>query len=162
MSGYGFSQKQNGRHYRPQVARAWAAHCGRTGESVFDHAARERWYRHQLVTRFNVYTTKQLDQKRDFEEAMALFEAIEGKSITWQLKAADGDKNRLRFLIRERCRILHGNEDYIQAVCDQMGFGYFDDLTVKDLYKVFQAFDTHVRRLGAVGAIQRTFERATA
>lgn len=145
----GFTRKQHARYYRPQIDRAWFAHCRRNNLDVGNDTAQDLWYRKELVAALGVYTTKQCDRKKDFETLMAHFEAIEGCSIQWQMKLASGDHRRLLHLVRARAQALGVTEEYIQGIADQMGFAELADLYVEQLTKLLYAIDKQVRRSAA-------------
>lgn len=146
----GFSRQQQGRYFRPQVARAWAAHCRRTSDNFFDAVAKDKWYRAALMECLQVYTTKECNQKEDFETAMAHFEAIEGVSIEWQMKAAHGDKIRVMWLINKRLKALDQPESYADDIAHNAGFGDVDDCQHDQLVIVLRALDMQLRRHGPV------------
>jgi len=47
-------------------------------------------------------STKDLDPARGFERACAHFEALAGDSFEWQIKAENGDENRVRHVVERR------------------------------------------------------------
>jgi hypothetical protein len=145
------SSAQQGR-YRPLVAKAWDKAAGREGWSLFDRAARDAWYRKQLVEVLGIYTTKQADQKRDFETLMAHFEAICGDSLYWQLRLATGNKRRVLYHLRRMLLRIGADDAYLQAIADQMALGDVEALEPVDLRQLLIALDVHVKRHDAAYA----------
>ncbi len=149
----GFSGPQQA-HFRPLVERAWHVHCNRTGRRRFDRAARDAWYRQNLMESVGTYTTKELNQVSDFDEVMLHF-AIIADDKYWIDRLSQGDERRMRYLIKKRLSDLDELDpftkhtwDYARATYAQMGLPKTIETTpARLLWKVFQALDTHVRQL---------------
>lgn len=115
-----FSRNQHIVHFRPMVARAWAAHCSRLRTAPVDKAAaKDAWYRAELRAALGVDSTNDANPKADFEKAMAHFEAIAGDSIEWQLKLFSGDARRVLHEIRDLCRHYDLDEAYARGIARQ-------------------------------------------
>ncbi|MCX6994166.1 MAG: hypothetical protein NT011_13630 [Kiritimatiellaeota bacterium] len=153
-----FSPGQQGK-YRPLVARAWQAHCLRTGQNPDVDSAHETWYRKQLMDACGIYTTKQANQTTDFDGLMAHFAAIAGDE-GWTLRTAEGDERRLRYLIRREMERGGLTEQYVQGIARNMGFlpqsgvapgaktdaAFFDDLPADHLRRIWIALVRHNKR----------------
>lgn len=105
--------------FRAVVRAAWAVHAPANGLDPSDRAAERAWYEAELHRAAGVRTTKDLGRGREFEAAMAHFEAIVGADITWQLRAATGNRRRLKHLIHSRIRGANVDEAYMRGIAAQ-------------------------------------------
>lgn len=134
----GFSRKQHG-FFRPMVAAAWEAHCKRNAlpsaqlqllepdevkSAVAERIEKSRlsetqraWYEDNLEAACgkNKRSTTICDPKRDFEHAMAHFEAIARNGIYWNMRVHGGDARRIAWNIGELCRKHDVEEDYMRG-----------------------------------------------
>ncbi len=152
-----FSRGQHAFHFRPLVAKAWAAHCRATmpppalAEALErDNRAKDKWYRANLHEACGVYTSVELNQKDDFERAMAHFEAICGDDFTWQLKLLKGDARRALHEIQAVCREADFDEDYAAGIARQaLGLDtrpLLENLKAPKLVVVLRALKIQARR----------------
>lgn len=95
-----FSRRQQG-HFQPLKQRAWLAVCRREQIDPQDKAAARAWYEQELFYATRHTSTTECDGKRDFEYAMAHFEALADESIYWQMRKHGGDKRRIIHEIRQ-------------------------------------------------------------
>jgi hypothetical protein len=139
------------------VNRAWYVHCGRVmpdglADSMRrDKAHKERWYREELMAACGVDTSLKLDPRRDFEVAMAHFEAIIGDNFAWQLKLFSGDRRRILFKIRDLSKQYDLDDGYIMGLARKAlkreSTPDLDELVPEHLIKVLNAVRAHVRTL---------------
>lgn len=105
--------------FRLLVKAAWYAHIRENpGTCGAEHPARPHrpWYEAELFTATGQHSTKDLNAGRDYELAMAHFEALVGESLQWQMKAARGDARRILHAL-DQIREDHGiGEPYLRAV----------------------------------------------
>ena len=150
-----FSRKQQS-HYRPLVKKAWAATCARAGQSPNNKGAFEVWYRDQLMDSMQVYTTKELNQADDFDRLMGHFAEIAGDEY-WIDRLSRGKERRMIHLIKGKLKDLDtadpGNKHtwaYAMSIYDHMHLpAQIEECPAQLLWKVYQALDTHVRRLNS-------------
>jgi len=113
-----FSRAQQG-IFRPLLQRAWEVHCRRNAGCASDRAARDIWYRGELLAEFGVDSTRDMTQTRDFEQVMAHFESITGDSLTWGLRIFDGDSRRILHEV-DKITKKHGwDGDYLRRIARQ-------------------------------------------
>jgi hypothetical protein len=149
-----FSRAQHIAHFRPMVGRAWAPTRARLMMQALpagEIARRRRaWYERELQAKFGVTSTNDLNPKKDFEEAMAHFEAIAGDSIEWQLKLFSGDARRVLHEIRDLCRNFDLDESYARGIARQaLQLDALPDigaLDAKSLVTVLRALKIHAAR----------------
>lgn len=114
----GFSNGQQGK-YRPMVDAAWTRYCSLHPEALQaadKAAARRAWYEEELEIATGQTSTTRCDRKRDFEAAMAHFEAIAGNGIYWNLRVYGADARRIAHNIRELCQANDVEEDYMRGM----------------------------------------------
>lgn len=105
--------------YRPLVDQAWKQHCTANAKPQKDKAAKEEWYRQELVKCLGKPSTKSANKSTDFEKAMAHFEAICGDSIEWGMRYYKGASRRIIHSLNE-ITVKHGiDEDYCRRVARQ-------------------------------------------
>lgn len=155
----GFSPRQQA-DYRPVVAKAWLARCGRLGIFPNERGAKDAWYRDELMECLGENTTGRCNQTTDFDIAIRHFAQIAGDEY-WTTRIADGPERRLRFLIEQRLSQM-GQIDggtytwtYAVGIFRHMFPGAsaehasMDDCPAKILRKVFIALDRQAARLRA-------------
>lgn len=149
-----FTPKQQA-HYRPMVSKAWLAHCAQQGIAPNNEAFRAEWYRAELIAAGGWYTTKQCDHVKDFDTVMLHFALIANDDY-WITRIAHSDQRRQFWLINLRLKELSELEhtehtwEYARSIYHHMNLPlHMRDCPADLLWKVFQALDTHVRRLQA-------------
>lgn len=110
----GFSKRQQP-EFRVLVAAAWKAHCASQGLTP-SAKPDEAWYRAQLRGATGHESTKDCNAGRDYEDAMAWFEEIEGTSIKWQLRRANGDARRLLHDLNALCASHDVTPEYLRRI----------------------------------------------
>lgn len=91
----GFTPAQQGK-FRPLVEAAWLGHAAREGLDPKCGKLRRAWYESELLHSVGVNSTIPLDHGRDFDCAMAHFEALADDGSTyWQARAENGDLRRI-------------------------------------------------------------------
>lgn len=122
------SGQQNSR-FRPMVGRAWLAVCARTGARPNDRAAKEKWYRKELLSGPGFYSTKQIGSVEQFDGLCLHFAVIGGNQgeIDYWSKAAE---RRALWRLRESLRAAGKSEAYALGVARNMGYG---DLPLEEM-----------------------------
>ncbi|MFH0907159.1 MAG: hypothetical protein V1929_00150 [bacterium] len=142
--------------FRPLVDAAWVKTCARSG--VLDpenKSAREKWYRAELMKALGIYTTKEDVAREKFAQLCAHFEQEIGNSCYWTIRAEQSEEVRqIRWWIDQALIRIGGDWRYAQGIIGQMQFpgDCLEDLNIGQLHKVFQALDTHLRRIRIEGA----------
>ena len=93
----GFTRSQHGK-YRPIVEAAWQRHAA--AENIDPKSASERrsWYEGQLLAATGFSSTTALDAGRDFDAAIAHFEALADNGETyWQQRVETSDLRRILY-----------------------------------------------------------------
>jgi hypothetical protein len=144
--------------FRTLVKRAWekavAAHGWKFANATQERAAKDAWYRSQLHDELGVFTTKQLSAHDDYAKLCAVFEALVGDSIYWQLRAHGGkdaeQRRRLLHAIKDLCAQHDLDENYARGIARQSlkaeSTPLLDTLSPGQLLAVLQALKMHVRR----------------
>lgn len=147
-----FTARQQ-RRYRALVEAAWQADRARGRAEPGAAAARDAWYRAQLREAIGLDSTRGASATHDYDAACLHFATIAGddESIGYFCGAVE---RRYRYLIACRMRDLSDidrqpvNWLYVRAMWQHMRLP-LDMYTAPadSLRTVFQALDTHVRRL---------------
>lgn len=141
------TRKQQTKSYRPLVGRAWRAYCYRECITDSTDASKEDWYRAELLKACGVNSSTLLDPRAGFERAMAWFEAIVGDSTYWQLRAINGDANRVLHLLKETARLLRFSDEYVGTIMRRMELKKpLRQCTADELLKLRIALLYHVGR----------------
>ncbi len=147
-----FTPRQQG-IFRPLVQRAWASYCEREGREAGNRTERDNWYRGELLTVIGVDSTKDCDQVRDFDSIVAHF-AILANDAFWIDRTSKASEIRMRYWIGRRLSDLdkltnqEHHWDYVVGIYRHMNLpADMEDCPAQLLWKVFQALDTHVRRI---------------
>jgi len=132
------------------VAGAWAIHCRDTSQDRSDRAARDAWYRAELIECLGKDSTKTASATRDFEAAMAHFESIFGDSIYWQMAQFRGDARRVLHELDAICERHNIDEDYLRRIA-RVALKFdappqLIDLTPDQLLIILRAARIHARR----------------
>jgi hypothetical protein len=155
MSRLGLTPRLQGL-FRPLVLKAWLAHCERDAAlDPMDVEAEARWYRSVLMDRFGFDSTKAIDPAnvKQVDELFQAFAQISGdeQEIDYWSRC---EERRMLYLIRkslERISELeHFTADwkYVRAMWAHMNLPLTpDEAPAEILHTLFQALDTHVRRL---------------
>ncbi|MFH0878582.1 MAG: hypothetical protein V2A34_02605 [Lentisphaerota bacterium] len=139
--------------FRPLVARAWLVHCALEGTAPNNKASREQWYREELSKAGGWFTTKECNHVHDYDTCMLHFAMIAGDEY-WINRIAHSDQRRQFYLINLRLDDLSRLEghvydwNYARAIYRHMHLPErMHDCPAEILWKLFQALDTHVRRI---------------
>lgn len=104
-----FSKPQQG-HFRPLVSAAWSVRCRESGADPRDAAAKDAWYREQLLTCTGLPSTSALDGGADFDAAMQHFEALADAGTYWAQRAESGNFRRIiHAVFRGRPAVIDGD-----------------------------------------------------
>lgn len=138
--------------YRALVKRAWQAHAMRSRldpESAYDRD----WYAAQLQECLGVSSTAQANKIEDYDRACLHFAEIAGDDTAIGYFTAAVER-RVVYWIKRRMADLSYIErqavdwPYVRAIYSQMHLPLtMEEAPAQLLLKVFQALDTHVRRL---------------
>lgn len=160
----GFTRKQQG-VFRPMVIAAWQRHCQLHSEvlrAVDKVAAKRAWYEAELEAATGETTSAALDPKRDFEAAMAHFEAVAGNGIYWNMRVHGSDARRIAHNIRELCQANEVDEDYMRGMARRsLRLSEFDplpdlaSLEYEQLIVLMGELKRFLRRGGRPGVKQR-------
>lgn len=116
------------RRQQPEFQRlwklAWTAFCeseGEAGLALFaDKDAKDAWYRDQMERATGHRSSKDCNPGRDYDRAMAHFEAIAGCDVKWNLKLYGGDAKRMLHAVRKNANACGVDELYLRGVARQM------------------------------------------
>jgi len=151
----GFSRAQQP-EFRALVAAAWIAECKREGRAVSLKPERD-WYERELTLATGHDSTCDCNAGRDYDLAMAHFEALAGGSIKWGMRIYSGDVKRMLHELRKDCaevaiRAAGVNEEYLLRAL-QRGFGTRQpwEVSREDLIVIVGEVKRHVRRRLAAG-----------
>lgn len=141
-------------HYRPLVDRAWMVECQNTGAAPNSKAAKNDWYRNQLVQAIGVYTTKQCNCAEDFDRVMLHF-AIIANDEYWITRTTSSGERRMMYQIKRYMRDLAWLEkekitwEYIRGIYKQSGQlpSRLSNCPAATLRKLLAMLDTHIRRI---------------
>lgn len=141
-------------HYRGILQEAWKAHCQRLGQNPAWDGAFDGWKAEHLVEAIGKPSTKTASQVLDFDLVMLHFAQIAGNDY-WIKRASTNAERRMRYVIGQFLRELGRVEgraldwSYVQGIHKHMGIiPPMDDCPVDLLWKILQALDTQIRRLG--------------
>ncbi len=142
-----FSRPQQSQ-YRQFVRHAWLQHCR---DEQLPIAPMDRdWYEAELVVATGHRTTSECNAGRDYDHAMAHFEALARAGVKWQLKLSRGDAIRLAHNIREVCANHDLDEDFMRGIARQAlrldTLPELVKLSPDDLMIVLRACKQHVTR----------------
>jgi hypothetical protein len=142
--------------FRPLVTKAWLAHCERNVDldpmSSIDHSI---WYRKVMMDKFHFDSTKAIDgdNVKQVDELFQLFAQISGDEheIDYWSRC---EERRMLYHIRKRLEriseLQHFVADwkYVRAMWSHMNLPLTpEEAPAEILQTLFQALDTHVRRL---------------
>ena len=148
----GFSPSQQPR-FRGLVKAAWQAHATMNGISVDADGAYETWYRSELHQAIGYNSTKDANAVEDYDLACLHFACIadDFNAIDYFSAAAE---RRMSHLIRRGMDTLTKLEgrrvdwSYVRSIYTNMDLPLTrEEAPAALLRKVYQALDTHVRRL---------------
>lgn len=148
----GFTPSQQPR-YRDLVARAWLAHIEREGIARRDDTIYASWYRANLMECIGVSSTAQANRIEDYDRACLHFAEIAGDDKAMAYFAAAVER-RVDYWIFRRMKDLSLLErrridwSYVRSIYEHMKLPLqLEEAPAEVRMKVFQALDTHVRRL---------------
>jgi hypothetical protein len=144
----GFTRGQQP-EFRVLVKQAWGVHCRTEGIDSKDSSHRA-WYEGELLFATGHDSTTSCNAGRDYDRAMAHFEALAMAGIKWQMKIHTGDANRILFQLQE-ITDEHGiDADYLRGVARQMlrreELPELHRLTRDQLILILGEVKRHVRR----------------
>jgi hypothetical protein len=144
----GFSPGQQAQ-FRPMVQAAWV----RSTDGRSDQKPDRDWYERELFAATGCRSTTDCNRGKDFDKAMAHFEQLAGNGIKWTLKAANGDRTRLLYLIESEARAGgYPYPEYVVAIARtpfeklNRPFPGLEALVVEDLVKLLGKLKRAVRR----------------
>ena len=132
---------------------AFAAYTAEAERLQGNLPPREEWRRQLNMRITGKYSTKQMNQTKDFDAVMMEL-AILADDDYWINRLSTSDERRLRHVIEwfiydlEFLMKTSIDWKYIQGICKQAGYSdSLMDCPINHLAKVMQMVDTHVRRL---------------
>ena len=105
--------------FRMLVKRAWDRHCLADSVNPSDKAAHRAWYEAELLDATGHASTSDCGGGRDYDRAMAHFEALAGTGVKWNLRLHGGDAVRMLHEIR-KVGGKEVDEHYLRAVARRM------------------------------------------
>jgi hypothetical protein len=149
----GWTPSQNAR-FAELVDKAWTEELRRG--SVAQDETFQDWFA-QHLEQAGIYGQSAPDRRESFDRVMALFAVIAGDEY-WIAKTAQAAEDRMRYVIRglmAQLSELTGDPvdwNYCRAIYTRMDLPLsIEEATAAWLWKLLQALDTHVRRLGRQG-----------
>jgi len=143
----GFTDGQNP-VFAQLVDKAWQAVCGRSATRLPFHA----WLDSELES-CGIIGRRARDHVEQFEEVMSHFAVIAGDTF-WIERTAEASERRMRHLIELKMQELGEIEgepvdwQYCRSIYSHMHLPRtMDEANAGWLWKIFQALDTHIRRL---------------
>lgn len=136
--------------FRQMVHAAWLAHC--RAERIAPGLKPDRaWYEAELEEATGHASTSACSAGRDYDLAMAHFEAITGVSIKWQMRVYSGDAKRMLHELRGLISPKDGvDEDYLREVArNALGLDEPPQLHLiprEGLVEIIQTVLRHLRR----------------
>jgi hypothetical protein len=106
--------------WQGMIRAAWKAHCLREGLTSAPGQFDRGWYERELSFATGRTSTIECNAGRDYDFAMAHFEALAGSGIRWQMCAHTGDARRLLHELSRFSHTHHLDEDYLRKVARQM------------------------------------------
>jgi len=147
------SRAQQGK-FRPLARQAWLRHCLTKDLNESDRDGEREWYERQLFDVLGARSTKDVSITPDRYHDLMLHFAQLAKDEKWLSRLATEQERRMRWLIGQRLDAIAHLEgkpvpwEYAVATYVHMDLPLtLEDTPAEYLYKVFQALDTHVRRL---------------
>jgi hypothetical protein len=122
----GFSGAQQGRHFRPMVAKAWVHHCqaenlGATAAvQGAKHPDYRGWYERELELATGCRSTMECDPRRDFNLAMAHFEVLTWDGVYWQRRLHECDAENILWHVNRIVEHHSLDERYLRGWARQM------------------------------------------
>jgi hypothetical protein len=140
------------------VQRAFAAYCAKCGGSPTDRIAKEKWYRQELIARFGICTTKELEPIiPDILDALLLHFALLADDQYWIDRATRGPEIRAMWQLKQAMDKTRINWQYVHGIALQMGFltstddganieRTISELPIELITKIISALRTHLYR----------------
>lgn len=142
--------------YFPLQHRAWHAHCDRVERlDEDDHKAEDAWRHAEQLAAVGKESVGKMSPIDDFDAMMLHWAVIaddEDEIKYWTTAKERRMKRRVRIAMQQLADLEQTvvTWDYVRAIEYHMNIPTdFDDCPAELLWKVFQALDTHVRRLRA-------------
>jgi len=130
------------------VEKAWRAVCRRNATALQFHA----WLDHELEA-CDVHDRAVRDHVQAFDEIMSHFAVVAG-DIFWMERTAEASERRMRYQLRRKMDEIAEIEgrpvdwEYCRGIYQHMHLPLsIDEADARWLWKVYQALDTHARRL---------------
>lgn len=152
----GFSRSQQG-EFRKLVRAAWEGHCRTEGGAAQDKAAERTWYAGELRAATGHESSTACNGARDYERAMAHFEALAGTGVKWGLRVFGGDAKRMLHALHAAGAGPEVDEDYLRGVARRMlkrdDLPELHTLPRETLVAIVGEVRRHVRRAAKRGAV---------
>jgi hypothetical protein len=148
----GFSHSQQYR-YRGLVKAAWATHAEMNGINTGADGAYETWYRAELLQAIGRNSTKEANPVEDYDIACLHFACIANDFSAIDYFSAAAERRMIHLIMRgmQRLTKLEGRAvdwNYIRSIYKSMELPLsLEDAPASILRKVYQALDTHIRRI---------------
>lgn len=146
------SEAQRKKFY-PLQHRAWLTHSARICADPSDRKLEDSWYRGEMQQLLGVKSTKDLNPIDGFDLIMFHWAEIIGddREIQYWSNAAERRMKHLIECSMDKLSYLEDGPvswDYVRAIGAHMNIPKsINECPVELLWKLFQALDTHVRRL---------------
>lgn len=140
-----FTARQQG-PYRRLLDAAWAEFCRVAAPLPVDKAAaKDAWYRAELMKAVGLRTTKQAHPRKHYGKLMGHFEVLAKNGIYWQTRLADEKGRNALAELRTIAREFDISEEYVDGTSRQM-FGRPPALlTAEQLPKLVMALRIHFK-----------------
>lgn len=119
--------------FRLLVKGAWAVHCRAENGDARDKAAERSWYERQLAAATGKASSSACNAGRDYDLAMAHFEACAGAGLKWNLRLYGGDAKRMLHEIHEVAEAHGIDEDYLRG-CARRALGLGGEAELPELH----------------------------
>jgi hypothetical protein len=133
--------------YRPLVAEAWQKHCSASGIDPRNKAAKETWYRVQLVKACGCWTTKQVSDPESLDAVLMHFAVLANndRQIKWVAVSA---QRRAIWRLKQTMVRAGVGWAYVHAMFKRMRFGDLplEDRPAEQILKVNAALSISVNR----------------
>jgi hypothetical protein len=130
--------------------RAWQAECRLLGAAFEDADAARAWYEDELEAATGHRSSTACNPTRDYEAAMAHFEALAGDDIYWQMRKFSGNRRRILHAIRTLAADFDCDDAYMLGIARQAlqihAVVEWDALQANELLLVRNALLKQVRR----------------
>ena len=134
--------------FRPLVEEAWRAYCVRNEQDRRDRAARNKWYRKELLSSdLGINSTKQVRTPKELDTILLHFAVIAGNEH-WLDRLAAGDERRALFVLQQTVERVGVDRNYVRGIARQMGYGdrRIEELPATTILKINAAMSKHEER----------------